>query len=941
MMQENLKYTAVKNRFIAGSSIKFLFFFLILTINASFASAQMWVEDTFEDFADGTLDASGNNIYVSRDGKIRTIHKFDLNNDSYIDLLFCQTHNGFNIIPATLAEISPDRKIRESDLAIEGSLQTETADLNHDGYPDLVFCPNYKGVQNTRRFVTLIYGGEDGWSSQRSAGQLPVDDMKTVAIADLNHDGWEDIITLNGEAWAPAQPSGKIIRIFWGGARGFINTRYYDIGIPGAIGITTGDFDNDNSADLAILKENRTISVYWAILTKEKEIKMDTTSIQLPESPVISIASGDCNNDKKLDILVGTSDKTIYILSGQPGRKWKEQQNIESDNASGIVTGDIDKDGYNDLLISSFSQRFAAGGEFLGAKEGFSEAVNILWGTENGFSLSHSTSLKAKNLSSSAFGDFDGDGINDVAIAINRGDVDFKAQSIIYYGLGNRKFVKGEVGINTIGAFHVLAVPVKNSKRSKVIFANSMGGRIDEKCSSYLYWGGADGFREKNRVEIPMRSAYEATAADFNADGETDLVILDAMHGGQTLAEDPWAGANIFRGKGGNIDFTKRSVLSESECGSSNTADLNKDGYLDLVLGQFANSSILIYYGSKTGFSNDHRVSIPCSGRSLGLQLADYNKDGWLDIAVASYAESLVKIYYGSADGFDISRKGEVDAPSVIDLETADFNKDGWLDIVGCCYNDKPNNSHFDMGVLLFWGGPKGFHQTNAQWLPASCPLGPVVADLDSDGYLDLFIPSYHADLTRETIPSYIYWGGTDGFHPRNRTPLINDSGSDGLAADFNKDGKLDIAVSNHSMDGNHNTSSKVFYNDGNRFSNPRIEKIPTVGPHWSMNEDMGNIYDRSWKQNYESSIFQWNKKRIEGRIDCIAEIPNGTQLVLWIRSSARKAGLASENWIRTDNTGHFKINPENRFLQYKAIFISDNGDRFPVLDKVTINMDK
>jgi len=938
-MQKNLNRTIVTNFLIAGLPAKYLLTLLILILSVSYSKAQMWVENTFEDFSDGTLDASGNNIYVSRDGKIRTIHKFDLNNDSYIDLLFCQTHNGFNIIPATLAEISNDRKIKETNLAVEGSLQTVSADLNHDGYPDLVFCPNYKGIQNSRRFVTIIYGGEDGWSSQRSAGLLPVEDMKAVALADLNHDGWEDIITLNGEAWVPGQPAGKIVRIFWGGERGFLSTRYYDIGIPGVVGITTGDFDNDNTTDLALLKENRTISVYWAIITKEKDIKIDTTTIQLSKSPVISIASGDCNNDKKLDILVGTTDKTLCILSGQPDRKWKEQQKIESDNASGIVVGDIDKDGYSDLLITSFSQRFAAGGEFLGAKEGFSEAVNILWGTENGFSPANSTSLKAKNLSSSAFGDFDGDGKNDVAIAINRGDSDFKAQSIIYYGLGNRKFVKGEGGINTIGAFHVLAVPVKNSKSSKVIFANSMGGRIDEKFPTYLYWGGTEGFREKNRAEIPMRSAYEATAADFNADGSTDLVLLDAMHGGQTLAEDPWAGANIFWGNAGNIDFTKRSVLSESELGSSNTADLNKDGYLDLVLGQFANSSILIYYGSNAGFSNDHRVSIPCSGRSLGLQLADYNKDGWLDISVASYTESIVKVYYGSADGFDISRKGEVDAPSVIDLETADFNKDGWLDIVACCYNDKANNSHFDMGVLIFWGSPKGFNQTNAQWLPASTPLGPVVADFDSDGFLDLFTPSYHADLTREMIPSYIYWGGIDGFQPRNRTPLINDSGADGLAADFNKDGKLDIAVSNHSVDGNHNTYSKVFYNDGNRFANPRIEKLPTVGPHWSMNEDMGNIYDRSWKQNYESSVFQWNKNRILGTINCVAEIPVGTQLLLEIRSSSSKTGLAAGKWIRTEDSGHFKLNREDRFMQYKAIFVSDNGDRFPVLDRVTVEI--
>jgi hypothetical protein len=51
-------------------------------------AAQTWVHDTFEDFIKGTLDASGANFYVSRDGKIRTIHRFDYNDDGYIDLLF-------------------------------------------------------------------------------------------------------------------------------------------------------------------------------------------------------------------------------------------------------------------------------------------------------------------------------------------------------------------------------------------------------------------------------------------------------------------------------------------------------------------------------------------------------------------------------------------------------------------------------------------------------------------------------------------------------------------------------------------------------------------------------------------------------------------------------------------------------------------------------------
>ena len=178
---------------------------------------QSWVEDSFEDFADGTLDASGNNIYVSHDGKIRTINRFDLNNDGWIDLLFPHTHDRKNIIQPTLVKISPDRSIQTSRLEIDGSKQVETADLNKDGWLDLVFCPSRSGLQYPRRFVSIIYGGEDGWPASRSNGVLPVHGVQAIALADLNGDNWTDIITLNAKGWLHGQPDGKIMRVFWGG----------------------------------------------------------------------------------------------------------------------------------------------------------------------------------------------------------------------------------------------------------------------------------------------------------------------------------------------------------------------------------------------------------------------------------------------------------------------------------------------------------------------------------------------------------------------------------------------------------------------------------------------------------------------------------------------------------------------------------------------------
>ena len=238
--------------------------------------------------------------------------------------------------------------------------------------------------------------------------------------------------------------------------------------------------------------------------------------------------------------------------------------------------------------------------------------------------------------------------------------------------------------------------------------------------------------------KIPFRSGYESTAADLNADGYVDLISVDSMHEGQALDDDPLAGANIFWGTKNGIDFfagigDRRMVLTESELGSSNVADLNRDGYLDLVLGQYARqikSNVIIYYGSKDGIDRKNRVTLKCRGRSLAIQLADYDKDGWLDIAANSYQEVGVRVFYGSPDGFDENRVVLLDVSASTDMDTADLNADGWLDLIVPSYKDFVDG-YMDLGVTLIWGSPDGFKDmefsmaagTNCSW-PYYCRFG-------------------------------------------------------------------------------------------------------------------------------------------------------------------------------------------------------------------------
>ena len=57
-------------------------------------SHQAWLHHSdFADFAGGTLEDGGANLYVTRSGSVRMIHTLDLNNDGYLDLFVAQDHD--------------------------------------------------------------------------------------------------------------------------------------------------------------------------------------------------------------------------------------------------------------------------------------------------------------------------------------------------------------------------------------------------------------------------------------------------------------------------------------------------------------------------------------------------------------------------------------------------------------------------------------------------------------------------------------------------------------------------------------------------------------------------------------------------------------------------------------------------------------------------------
>jgi hypothetical protein len=163
----------------------------------------------------------------------------------------------------------------------------------------------------------------------------------------------------------------------------------------------------------------------------------------------------------------------------------------------------------------------------------------------------------------------------------------------------------------------------------------------------------------------------------------------------------------------------------------------------------------------------------------------DFNHDGIDDLAVVNVQDSTVSVLIGNPDG---TFQAHVDyaIPNAGPLVTADFNGDGKLDLAVA--------NGGSVGILL--GNGDGTFQPHTD---SSAPIGEfatalVVGDFNRDGRVDLIA---EGEVEGEGTVSVLLGNGDGTF--KYHVQYVSYSGGAGsmVAADFNGDGKLDLAVVN------------------------------------------------------------------------------------------------------------------------------------------------
>jgi hypothetical protein len=236
--------------------------------------------------------------------------------------------------------------------------------------------------------------------------------------------------------------------------------------------------------------------------------------------------------------------------------------------------------------------------------------------------------------------------------------------------------------------------------------------------------------------ELDVQCGYatqQAAVADLNGDGIPDIVATVLG-----FADNPGCLA-VFMGQGNGVFSSAQEISSGGKMPFSvAVGDLNHDGIPDLVVanfgieeeGNFGNVSVLLGNGDGT-FRKP--VRYPGLHDPDQVILADFNGDGNLDVAVLAEARNAVYIALGKGDG-TFSRVTTLPAGhGPVSVVAADFNGDGILDLaVSNVATPKPSF------VSVFLGNGDGTFRNPVSFGVGVSPWQLVAADFNGDGKPDI-----------------------------------------------------------------------------------------------------------------------------------------------------------------------------------------------------------
>jgi hypothetical protein len=495
-------------------------------------------------------------------------------------------------------------------------------DLNNDGFLDVIMPA---GHGQTEKEDTYLYLNNGGDIDARTLIRVPANGSTDGIVRDFNKDGLNDLAVCNGDNGIHQRTN---TYVYYGTKDGFTASKRVTLPSHDNTGICAGDFDGDGLLDLAIAsrfhkgtiqhEEEAEISfIYWNSPDGFKP--ENRTEFSFNNRGATGVVAGDLDGDGKDDLIM-LADKA-YIYYGKDGSAKDHSKPPVTLPITGrrAAIGDFNKDGIKDLV-------FCRG-----------EDVAVMLGTKDGFAAADKPIvLKADNASDVAVADFDGDGLDDIAVS-NFGGGNDAQKSYVYYSDG-KDFTKRErLELPTFGAQKLSAGDINGDVKPDLVVSNQSINYYHA-LQSCVFWNKDGKFSFGNRTQLDTQGTLSNAIGDVNNDGLPDVVFFNL----EGFYRDGPAYTRIYWGDGTRNYTPQRAfdILPTHYVTGIGQADLNDDGDVELIInqGRYLNGlpydnavPTIICWNSPEGLTVRSNLTMdnPSGG---GTKILDFNRDGYLDL---------------------------------------------------------------------------------------------------------------------------------------------------------------------------------------------------------------------------------------------------------------------------------------------------------------------